>query len=101
MKDLETLLENPPLCGETVRDLYNWSTNYDYDSGRPFLEFLDLIGWTTEEMGAKLNNPLFEIDYESAYQMGLALISWSTNPQDVSSYIEALLEAEGQIADDN
>jgi hypothetical protein len=94
MSKLDELIENPPVNCENVRDLYTWSTNYDYETGTPFMEYLDLIGYSDNEFGEKMNKPKFEVDYESAYQLGLALVSWSMRPEDVNNYVTALMEAE-------
>src|SRR4051794_38404383 len=49
--DIWTLLEQDAPHGcESVQDLYSWSLNYDAGAG-PFALFLDLIGWSTDELG--------------------------------------------------
>jgi hypothetical protein len=50
-----------------IRDLYDWSHNYDFPS--PYSKFLDLIGYSEEELGRELcadKSPLLgylELDY--------------------------------------
>lgn len=39
-----------------IADLYHWSTNYDTGTG-PFSLFLDLIGWSDEELGLPIYAP--------------------------------------------
>ena len=49
------LIENPPSCAESVARLWSWSENYDYPT--PATLFLDLIGYSDEEIG----EPLFDM----------------------------------------
>ena len=91
---LNELIEEPPTGLETIRDLYNWSTNYDYRTGTPWLGFLDLIGYSDEEYGQKMNHDKWEVDYASADMLGHALIQWAHAPEHVINYVSALEQAE-------
>lgn len=75
----------------SIKDLYEWSTNYDYPS--PYSVFLDLIGYSRDELGTALvaditKAPLgyLELDYiadalhdianygEAAYDYAVSLL---------------------------
>lgn len=95
MSDIWTMLEqDAPKGCEAVQDLYSWSLNFDTGRG-PFALFLDIIGWSAENLGEPLYNlsePL--VGYVEAAKLGAALVAYSNRPADVTEYAEALLNAE-------
>lgn len=96
VKTVWELLENPPANCEGVAELVNWSMNFDYKS-RPYLIFLDLIGYSEEEYGSKLVDPAnWNLGYYELHYLGEALKEYAQNPQAVDDYIAALNKAEDQ-----
>jgi len=96
MQDVWELCETPPQGCEAVADLYHWSTNFDTGKG-PITLFLDLIGWSEDEIG----EPLYDLKdaalgYVELDKLGLALREYADCPQDVRSFVDQLLGAESQ-----
>ena len=98
MNTAEATLESVLEAGENrfpeITALYNWSMNYD--AGKtPFTLFIDLIGYSQEQLGATLydlSNPLLgylELDY-----LGDALKEYATIGSDAYDYVVAILNAE-------
>jgi hypothetical protein len=88
------LCENPPSGCEDVADLYHWSTNFDSGKG-PFALFLDLIGWTEDNIG----EPIYSLKdaslgYLELSKLGDALNEYSDRPSDVREFVDALMAAE-------
>lgn len=88
------LLEADAQGANNVRDLAAWSTNYD--AGRsPFGVFLDLIGWSEENLGESLvPNPSSVIGYLEADYLGDALKDYAHNPSTVLAWVDGLMMAE-------
>lgn len=87
-------LENPSEPVEHVSELASWSMNYDY-AQRPYLVFLDLIGYSSEEYGEPLTNlENLVLGYLELDLIGKALQEYATNPEMVTRYIKALEQAE-------
>lgn len=95
-KSVWDLLEEAPIRVIKTAELYSWSLNYDWKSGTPYLEFLDLIGYSVNEFGEKLNDKRFEIDSISVESFSGALLEWANNPEAVTCFIDELREAEGE-----
>ena len=93
-KQFHELIEEAPSYCTGVADLANWSTNYDHHGGTPFLAFLDLIGYTEEAFGCKLNPSSFVLDYASAESFAAAINEWSVRPPDVNQFIDELMGAD-------
>ena len=79
---------------EEIKALHDWSMNYNYPS--PYSVFLDLIGWSKDELGGPLvrditSAPLgyLELDY-----LADALKEIANYGQDAYDYAIALLEEE-------
>ncbi len=96
--DTETIwemLEEPAPSGcEGVQDLYSWSLNYNAGKG-PFSLYLDLIGWSDEEMG----EPLYSLTdanlgYLELAKLACALTEYADRPHNVREYVDALMTAE-------
>ena len=98
METAEATLESVLEAGENrfpeITALYNWSMNYD--AGKtPFTLFVDLIGYSQEQLGATLydlSNPqlgYLELDY-----LGDALKEYATIGSDAYDYVVAIINAE-------
>lgn len=98
---LETLLATDDARLEPVARLYNWSTNYDAGKG-PFTLFLDLIGWSEDNVGEPLYNMRdSSLGYLELGYLAAALDTYSDNPSDVAAYVEHLMSAEFNDDDDS
>jgi hypothetical protein len=83
---------------EPIADLYSWSTNYNAGEG-PFSLFLDLIGWSEENIGEplySLENAPSRLGYLELGKLAAALDSYSDHPSAVSEYVEQLMAAEAR-----
>jgi len=95
MTTIWTLLEqDAPKGCEGVQELYSWSLNYDAGKG-PFTLFLDLIGWSEDNIG----EPLYSLKdaslgYLELSKLAAALTEYADRPNEVREYTDALLEAE-------
>ena len=89
--NLETLLEDerfPAIAG-----LYSWSTNYSFPT--PFSLYLDLIGYSEEELGERIcadKNP--NLGYLELDHLADALREYSAIGQDAYDFSHALVTAE-------
>jgi hypothetical protein len=94
----QMLEETAPQGCENVQDLYSWSSNYDAGKG-PFTLFLDLIGWSEDELG----EPLYSLKnaslgYVELGKLAEALTEYADRPHDVREYVDALMAAESTDA---
>ena len=92
MTDVWQFTESAPGYVEHVADLWHWSTNYDAGKG-PFTLFLDLIGWSEENIG----EPLYSLKgaslgYLELAKLAAALNEYTINPQEVSAWVETLMQ---------
>jgi len=77
-----------------IAELWHWSTNYTHSSN-PFNAFLDIIGWSAENIGGCLfdwKDPQFgtiEQDY-----LANALLVNASLPNDVEQWIDQLMALE-------
>ncbi len=91
---LEQVLEQGEERFPHIVGLYQWSTNYEAGKG-PMTLFLDLIGYSQEELGAclyDLARPMLgylELDY-----LGDALKEYADVGQDAYDFVMRLLSAE-------
>ena len=92
--EIEASLEGTEL--EPVGEFYRWSLNYE--PGRnPWSVFLDLIGWSTENLGepiSDLKHASEIIGYYEACELGRVLILWGNTPKAVEAVVEAYNRAE-------
>lgn len=84
----------PDYCKATA-DLWHWSTNYDAGKG-PVTMFLDLIGWSEDEVG----EPLYSFDFGTFGYLELdkladALKEYTERPTDVRRWVDQLCALEG------
>lgn len=94
MSDIWQFTENAPDYATDVAELWHWSTNYDAGKG-PFTMFLDLIGWSEDNIGS----PLYSFEYGAFGYVELdkladALKQYTARPSDVMVWVEELLNFE-------
>lgn len=94
IKQFHEVIEEAPSYCENIAGLAEWSTNYDYQRGTPYLAFLDLIGYSQEHLDDTINPSGFVLDYVSVDLLAGALQEWAARPADCSTYIDELWEAE-------
>ena len=91
---LEQVLEQGEERFPEIVALYNWSLNYNAGEG-PMTLFLDLIGYSQEEIGA----PLYDIakpllGYLELEYLGDALKEYANAGQDAYDFVMRIIEAE-------
>lgn len=92
----EMLEQDAPAGCAAVQDLYSWSLNFDAGYG-PFTLFLDLIGWSEDNIGEALYSlDTASLGYVELDKLGLALREYAESPQNVREYVDKLIEAETQ-----
>lgn len=90
--------QDAPTGCSAVRELADWSTNYD-GLKSPYILFLDMIGWSQKAYGETVfpygpsAGPSAVIGWREADLLGRALIAWANNPTDVVQYVYALAQA--------
>lgn len=93
-KALHEVLENAPARLQPIAELVEWSLNYDYKTGTPYWGFLDLIGYSDEQYGSKLNPDSFSLDYASADSFADSLKLWAVAPEAVYDFIQEIQNAD-------
>jgi hypothetical protein len=94
--ELYELLEAPQYELEGVSALWSLSSNYDYPT--PATVFLDLIGYSEEELGEPLTTmaeAVRVLDFLAIGYIADALQEFANRPDDVRIYVRNLLAAEG------
>lgn len=91
-QDVWEYAENAPDYAQATSDLWHWSTNYDAGKG-PITLFLDLIGWSEENIG----EPLYSLKdaslgYLELDKLAKALTEYADRPTDVREWIDGLLQ---------
>lgn len=86
----EQILNETALVG--IARLYSWSTNYEYKTN-PFAGFLDVIGYSVEELDTKLV-PDIKFDYYSLDLLADAIKEYINNPHEATNLINQLIESE-------
>lgn len=93
-KDVWEMIEEAPDYAEATADLYHWSTNFEAGQG-PFTLFLDLIGFTADNMGESLYSlEDASLGYLEIGKLAAALTEYANRPQDVRAFADELVEAE-------
>ena len=93
---LEQVIERGERIFPQITALYQWSGNYEPGQG-PMTLFLDLIGYSDEQIGVKLYDMekmalgYLELDY-----LGDALKEYASRGQMAYDYVINLLAAEGR-----
>ena len=86
-------LENPPEYGAATIRLMDWSQNFDYPS--PMSLFLDLIGFSEEELGQRLcAEKMPSLGYLELDYLADALKEYANRPLDVYALAERLANEE-------
>jgi len=96
MSKLDELVKTHEDKYPAVIDFYQWSLNYEYPS--PFSYFLDLIGYSSEELEDTLGDwskVQEKISYLELRYFAEALTEYVNNPDPVYNLIKELVEVEG------
>jgi hypothetical protein len=84
------LLESAPDYATETAALFDWSENYSFPS--PASLFLDLIGYSEEELGQRLtDNAMPSLGYLELDYLGDALKEYATRPGDVMTFVSSLM----------
>jgi hypothetical protein len=82
-----------PACVKNTAALASLSTNYDFPS--PFSLFLDLIGWSEDNLGERLYQlDSLHLDYLAGSYLGSALSEYSDKPDEVTAWVTKLCAEE-------
>ena len=93
--DVWEYAENAPDYASATSDLWHWSTNYHAGRG-PITLFLDLIGWSEENVGEPLYNMReASLGYLELSKLAGALQEYAARPTDVRAWIDGLLAYDG------
>ena len=92
--ELHEVIANAPEWAQPIAELVDWSLNYDHKTGTPYWAFLDIIGYSDEEYGEKLNPEHFSLDYASADAFADSLKLWAIRPDDVYDFITKVQNAD-------
>lgn len=89
--------DSAPTYCEGIADLYSWSSNFDHLN--PFRIFLDLVGYSLENLGEALvqditKTPLGSLELS---KLGEALVEWANRPQDCEAWVSELLSVESEF----
>ena len=80
-----------------LSEFYRWARNYDYNCS-PFSLFLDLIGWSADNVGGNIfdtgSNWSDSLGYLELDLLGDALKTYADRPQDVKYWLDELSERE-------
>jgi hypothetical protein len=86
-----SFVDDTPAYADAVAELWHWSTNYDCGKG-PITLFLDLIGWSDDNLGEPLYNLKGEsLGYVELSKLASALDQYTDRPADVRAWIDELL----------
>jgi hypothetical protein len=90
-----SFVEDAPDYADEVADLWHWSTNYDCGKG-PFTLFLDLIGWSEDNIGEPLYNlSNASLGYVELGKLADALQQYVSRPSDIRTWVDELLAFDG------
>lgn len=93
--DIWTFTEEAPAHAADVADLWHWSTNFDAGQG-PFTLFLDMIGWSEDEIGETLYSMASaNLGYMELDKLADALKQYADRPTDVRAWIDELMAFDG------
>lgn len=93
-KTIWDLLEEAPVEVQGVAELISWSMNFDF-AQRPYLLFLDLIGYSEEAFGDCLTNLNdIHLGYMELAKLADALTEYANNPTAVNDFVKAIDDAE-------
>lgn len=84
------LLESAPDYATETAALFDWSENYSFPS--PASLFLDLIGYSEEELGERLTaNEMPSLGYLELDNLGDALKEYAARPLDIMLFVSNLM----------
>lgn len=92
---LEFVSEHTPTYAESVGQLYSWSANFQ--DFQPFRKFLDLIGYSEEDLGTALGDwkePASSLGYQELAYLADALTEYANRPNDVVEFIKEVMAVE-------
>jgi hypothetical protein len=99
----QNMIDNTPVFnGQTTSyvqgtaDLFRWSENYDYPT--PANLYLDLIGWSDENMGQTLYDLAKPLGYLEISMLADALKEYASNPVDVLAWVNTFMD-DGSLND--
>lgn len=95
VRDVWEFLEQPNDVAPEAQALYSWGLNCDRDSN-PFLLYLDLIGWSDDNYGAKICQTVPALGFTELCYLADALNEFAAvRPRDVREWIDELMQCEG------
>jgi hypothetical protein len=84
------LLEQAPDYAKETAALFSWSENYNFPS--PASLFLDLIGWSDEELGERLTRETMpDLGYMEIDYLADALKEYAARPLDILLFVSKLM----------
>jgi hypothetical protein len=86
-------LELPNDRAPEAQALYSWGLNCDRD-GNPFLVFLDLIGWSADNLGEPMMEKGTALGYMELGYLADALNEYADNPNEVREWVDNLMNCE-------
>ena len=93
------LLEAAPESVKHTAALFDWSENYEFPT--PASLFLDLIGWSEEELGERLTaNAMPGLGYLELDYLGDALKEFAAKPWEVADFAAALMATYNEEGDE-
>lgn len=95
-------LEEETKNAEGVRELAFFSaSNQSVKRGTTFGVFLDLIGWSSENLGqALVSDPSSVVGYVEADLLADALKDWANRPLDVEAWVDKFLAVDrGEVTE--
>lgn len=80
---------------ELIDDLWSWSDNFSFPT--PASLFLDLIGYSEDELGERLcSRTMPALGWEEQHRLGWALLAHAHRPGDVLERVAELLADEAE-----
>ena len=92
--DIWQLLELPNRYASATQALYSWGLNCNR-VGNPFNAFLDLIGWSADNLDQRVAPLNSSYGYTELGYLADALIEYADNPHQVTAWIDRLMNCEG------
>jgi hypothetical protein len=89
-------LEQPNPKAPHAGALYRWGLNFDREAN-PMNLYLDLIGWSDENLGYNLTNMARIVEFAGYTELDYiadALKEYANNPHEVFDWVNGLMESE-------
>lgn len=93
-KTIWDVIDNAPGKLEPIGDCVIWATNEDHEHGTCWLAFLDLIGWSAENYGERLNPDDYRPGYVEIEKLAKALLCYSDHARDAWDHVTELMAAD-------